>query len=588
MEFMNPARYSLSFALALFFVLMVIGVGIRKQAYRAVAPPIYDPLEYIKKGKEVWSLIARGSLTGILNAPPPSRPPGCVPFCYPFGYRADFRSFLFWSTFSPLILWAFSIYLALGSCERTLGEHVLPVGWGVGLISLPMFYHFELSGANESPFIGQWGLQDCLLASMGALATITTIIGARKRLFFLSMLGWAFAAYSLFIKPAGILIMLSVAWVWLIEMAISRLQSSQRLFKAWLSEVQRYALLTILAGVAIFGFAIISAFSSDYLSADNIYFSRTSLGILRSLYGLTELIPIVTSSIRPVIGWWWAAILGIACIVALVAGMRRAMRKQFSPNLVRALGAFMIILASGYWWIFMAGLQARYYFPFILMVIIWLVPDLLQYLSTLSHKWRILLATPPVLMTFGLVGLLWSDSQMPRLERMFGVNLSAGGFLEEVQLGRHLMDESRKVNRNLQIYSAPSVRAGVVYSVDYLNSISCEEPLLLNFILPLDWTRAPGIRLDEILASNYLFFEENASPASPVKIETFSQEISAYHCWLGTLDEQQGVIRVKTGPLNVLRVQNKEQLRSAFLDFVGQHQWREIFIQNNAEVFSNK
>ena len=35
----------------------------------------------------------------------------------------------------------------------------------------------------------------------------------------------------------------------------------------------------------------------------------------------------------------------------------------------------------------------------------------------------------------------WSDSQMPRLERTFGVNLASGGFLEEVQLGRQLMEE---------------------------------------------------------------------------------------------------------------------------------------------------
>src|SRR6476660_7616544 len=142
---MSFARYSLSFALALVLVLLVIGLGIRRQAYRAIATPIYDPLGYIQKGKEVWSLVARGGFAGVLDAPPASRPPGCVPFCYPFGYQADFRSFLFWSTFSPLILWSLSVYLALGKCERTLREHVLPVAWGAGLVSLPMFYHFELS-----------------------------------------------------------------------------------------------------------------------------------------------------------------------------------------------------------------------------------------------------------------------------------------------------------------------------------------------------------------------------------------------------------------------------------------------------------
>ena len=81
-------------------------------------------------------------------------------------------------------------------------------------------------------------------------------------------------------------------------------------------------LLTLLAGAGIFGVCDSSALSSDYLSADNIQYSRTAQGILRSLYGATELVSIVTSSIRPVIGWWWAAMLGISYVAALVAGIR--------------------------------------------------------------------------------------------------------------------------------------------------------------------------------------------------------------------------------------------------------------------------
>ena len=97
----------------------------------------------------------------------------------------------------------------------------------------------------------------------------------------------------------------------------------------------------------------------------------------------------------------------------------------------------MIILASGYWWVFMAGLQARYYYPFILIVIIWLHPDIVQYLQTCSQSLRICLATPSLLTTCVLVGLLLSKSPPPHLERFLGVNLSSGRFLEEVQLGRH-------------------------------------------------------------------------------------------------------------------------------------------------------
>ncbi|HEY5813478.1 MAG TPA: hypothetical protein VIT23_12600, partial [Terrimicrobiaceae bacterium] len=81
----------------------------------------------------------------------------------------------------------------------------------------------------------------------------------------------------------------------------------------------------------------------------------------------------------------------------------------FTPTLLRPWGALILILASGYWWIFMAGFQARYYYPFILVCIIWLLPGVVQYLWILPQGWRILLATPPLLTTGILLGLLWSS-----------------------------------------------------------------------------------------------------------------------------------------------------------------------------------
>jgi len=585
---MTSTRYSLPLAIALLFVLVLIGLGIRKEAYLAVAPPIYDPLGYIQKGKAVWSLVVQGDFAGVLNAPPASRPPGCVPFCYPFGYQTDFRSFLFWSTFSPIILWALSLFLALGMWKQVPGESILPFAWTLGLISLPMFYHFELSGVNERPFLGQWGLQDCLLASVAALATSMTAIGARKRLFFLTILGWGSAAYCLFIKPAGLLVMVVVAGIWLIEMTISTLQRGLRSLNAWWLEARRYVLATLLAGATVFGFAIFSAFNSEYLSANNIHSARIALGVLRSRYPVAELIPTVFSYVRPVLGWWWFVILGISYIAALAAGIRSLAKKRVAPALLRPFGALMIILASGYWLVFMAGFQARYYFPFILIVIIWLLPDLVQYLRTFSRGWRIFLATPPVLTTCILVGLLWSASPTPRLERFLGVNLASGGFVEEVQLGRQLMKKARAARRSLQIYAVPSNRTGVVFSADCLNSISSGKPPLLSFTFAFDWTRAPGVRLEEILRSDYLFVEADAEPStsSLVKIETFDQEISAYYDWLKSLGEQQGVSWVKKGPLSVVGVRNAQQLRYAFRQFVAQHKWRDVFIQNNAEVFA--
>ena len=464
-------------------------------------------------------------------------------------------------------------------------EYILPFAWSIGLISLPMFYHFELSGVNEEPFVGQWGLQDCLVASMAALATIVTVIGARNRLVLVSILGWTGAAYCLFIKPAGLLVMVAVGGIWLIEVAISAVRAGRGSFHLWWLEARRYVLITLLFGSGIFGFAIMSAFLSEYLSQANLQTARTAQNLLVSLSALTEVIPKIASYVRPVLGWWWFLVFGTSFIIALAAGLRSLVKKRFEPSLLRFSGAMIIILAAAYWWIFMAGIQARYYYPFILIVIIWLLPDVMQYLQRCPLHWRICLAAPAFLTTCILVALLWGAWRAPQLERLLGVNLSSGGFAEEVQLGRQLIDESRLARRSLQVYANSSIRTGVVFSLAYLDSIASGKPLPLNFTFAFDWARAPGVRLEEILRSDYLFFEENNGPTSPAKIDTFDQEISAYHGWLESLNVQNGVIRVKTGPLNVLRVQNGQRLRDAFQQFVAQHQWREVFIQNNAEVF---
>src|SRR2546428_1768528 len=124
-------------ALLLLAVLGYVALGIYNRTSRAVAPPIYDPLGYIQKGYSVWKLVGEGKIGGLLNAEPPLRPPGCVPFSQPFGYAADFRPFLFWSTFSPLAIWVMALWLVLGSKARTIADRWSALALCGGLVSVP-------------------------------------------------------------------------------------------------------------------------------------------------------------------------------------------------------------------------------------------------------------------------------------------------------------------------------------------------------------------------------------------------------------------------------------------------------------------
>ena len=51
---------------------------------------------------------------------------------------------------------------------------------------------------------------------------------------------------------------------------------------------------------------------------------------------------------------------------------------------LRLAGCLGLSIFAIFWWLFMAGTEHRYLFPFILMIIIWLLPDVLERLREAS------------------------------------------------------------------------------------------------------------------------------------------------------------------------------------------------------------
>jgi len=89
---------------------MLIAIGILEKVSLVLAPPIYDPLGYIKKAKNVWASIQNGYFSNLLNIEPISRPPGSSLILYPFGFIDNFKNYLFRSTFIPILLWTAALY----------------------------------------------------------------------------------------------------------------------------------------------------------------------------------------------------------------------------------------------------------------------------------------------------------------------------------------------------------------------------------------------------------------------------------------------------------------------------------------------
>jgi hypothetical protein len=566
------------------FVCLLAG-GIHEKTRRAVAPPIYDPIGYIEKGHSIWQLIVHGPVTNPLNAAPALRPPGCVPFTYPFGYSPDVKRFLFWSTFSPIAVWILALGLGLGRQVNTPADLWSALALGVGLVSLPMFYHFEINMPIDQAWIGQWGLQDCLLAALAALAASLMTAGASTRHLGTTVAAWGVSAYTLLVKPSGLLVMLIVGWIWAVEMLLSARpapgQPPPRGFKS-------YFWITAICGAAIYLLVSAACFFSDYLGTANLATGIKAQAILRLVYSDRTWMHAVWTYVRPTLGWPWA----ITFLLLLTAGLIRAavqlVRRKLAATQGRLMAALMVLLVAGVWWIGFAGVEARYLFPFILIVVAWGLPEVMPLLRRLNPPTRSLIAVLCVVPTVLLIGMLWLRHPPAALQHALGYNLSTGGHGEVVTLAKAMIGESRASGKPIVIYSEADYTGGVIHAVDLLESINGQVPPALAWVRPIDWVRDPGIRFSDLKAVDYILQENTGPqqmPAERSSMATLGQEIAAYKLWLASLDESDGVKRLGNEQLIYLKITDKGKLADSFRKFVRRFVWRREFEHNNPELF---
>jgi hypothetical protein len=572
-------------ALLLLALLGCVALGIENRTSRAIAPPIYDPLGYIHKGHAVWKLVGEGRIGGLLNAEPSLRPPGCVPFTQPFGYAADFRSFLFWSTFSPIAIWLVTLWLLLGPMTRTIADRWNALALCGGLISLPLFYHFEVNKEVDKTWVGQWGLQDNLLATLAALATCLLVQGAARRSAPITVAGWLVAAYTLLVKPAGALIMLLMFGVWAVEILVTpdpkrdRVKGRGRRY---------YPQISVISCATIYVSTLGACLSSDYLSSANLTAGVTAQKIVRSLYDTPSAIWLIFSYMRPVIGWFWLPVLLVLFAGGLVHSAARFLRGSFGGAHLRTAAALLVVIVGGLWWICLAGLEARYFYPFILIPLVWLLPQAFALLPALDSPLRMALGAISLTPTVALALLLWSGNPSVVIQEVMGVNLSSGGYRREVQIAEHLMALAKARKRALVIYAQAGYREGVVHAVDSLAAVSSGDEAMLSWVWPLDWARPPGVRISDLMRAEYILYEKSEGENSRqriAKVETFAQELVAFNGWLATLSLDDGVSQEFDGPLSVLKITDSGRLLKSFRSYVSRRVWRDSFIANNPELF---
>jgi hypothetical protein len=210
--------------------------------------------------------------------------------------------------------------------------------------------------------------------------------------------------------------------------------------------ILKFAVPVYLTSFLVFGVALWLVFGSDYMSREVIARAVKGQQFMLSLNQGRELFAMLALFIVPVFGWWWFCPGVFFLCLIVVESFQSVAKRQWNTIGLRLAAAGIILLSAICWWIFLAGQQHRYLFPFILMIIAWFVPELLQRVREFGPSARGAVIgyclAPAVL----LGGMLWSRQPPVIFQQLMGVNLTAGKYQSEVDQGKWLFAESERLD----------------------------------------------------------------------------------------------------------------------------------------------
>ena len=571
-------RRSIPFAIGALF-LVLAGFGIYKKSGEAIAPPIYDPIAYYHKGAVVWSALSKGNLAGTLNGVKANRPPGSSLLLYPFGFKPSVRSFLFRSVLAPIVLWTLALAIVVAAVARRTSDAVAGGCLAVGLATLPLFYQFEHSDFFNGLYqiSANWGLVDPLQAAVAALAVCLLVVGIEKGSLSLCIAGWLSSALTFFIKPSGSLVMAGTIGVAAIELAIRYIRHPEQL-----RSILKFAAWIFLSCLIVFGLSLWAALGSDYLGEATVSAGIKAAGILRLITEGEDLTAVFMRFIVPVFGWWWFCPMVFCLILFGIEAAKSIVRRQFNPIILRLAGSFAVASLAIFWWLFFAGTQHRYLFPFMLMVVMWLAPSVIEQVCRAGATLKSAIACYSLAPAFLLLALLYSTNPPASLQSAMGVNLTTGQYAFEVQLGRRLLSEAGRLGRPIKIYSIGNMRVGVVEMIDRVKTIETGNYLgEFEIKRPLNWKDVPGLRLQEIVQSDFLIMENvrppSASSAPTTSISNWGEEVEQFkqYIYFNRGIDKNGVELLEDGSVKAFRVVNPEMLAKAL------HAWAEAILWEN-------
>jgi len=544
----------------------------------------------MQKAINFWQAWNKGQPFNPLDIEPTARPPGTILMSYPFGFTLDYRGFHFRSVFLPILSVAFAAYLAAGSTLHRPGS------WKVAstallFTSLPMFYHLDMVETFPEPV--RWGLVDNFQAGIAAIATAAVIRSLNNTSIFWLISGWILAVLTLFIKPSGLMVMalLAVSWFALISLEIKRAREQGNITRS-LSGYLRWGCLS---AIVIYGTAIALCTLSKYISQENLSFAQQALIIMKSVLAVSfgELLLWGHASSGEAIVIWSAGIL--ICLLTTASVSKRESGVGIPTRIKALIFVCFSIWGIGAWYWLVAqsgGNQIRYFYPFMLMGFVMLIP-------VATHAWEksprmvgALILIVSVFPAVNLAALLIQDVPSEKWQKITGVNVAVGKGKDVVAQANDFIQKLRSEQARPKLYSfASGISATVFENVGmYEEMINPDQPTF-TVQRPQDWIAGFAVRENVLLTSEYILIrkmDEKIAHSQMMArhIATFEDESNIFQAWLNGLSKGAGIeILSESNELRLLRIYDRFLFREQLYKFVASHSWRDEFVLANEPVW---
>lgn len=556
-----------SMILALFAALMIwttyAGFGIWSYASQETEPPVFDALSYAQKAHTLWAAIDDGKLFNPFSIEPTIRPFGTVLLTYPFGYSDDFRGFYFRTMFIPMVLVAVAFLCVMSLRKLSTQQIVFIFVMAIAASSAPFYFQFQIKEEIHA-VLGTWGFVD---GFFGAIASLATAIAIRSCASDARILPWAsalLAGFSLYVKPAGIMLMIIVGLVWLIITYPHKSKNAE----------ESYAFRNgLIAFLVVYGLAFLSIYKSAYFAPEHAKYGLRGMELLQSMQPKLPSLTVVLEKFYVSIGPANTVLMIFGLIVSFRTGWRRYW-----------LAATVVLLGGVWLWLVKTNVEhVRYFLPFQLMAMIVLTPPMVSAVKELSLRVLFPITATLMIPTVLIGYLLAADEPSEKLQKLAGVNLTTNLHSDVVAHARTLRDDLIAAKRGASIvyYAGTGPRIRAFEAVLDFDRIVGDSKANTIPALPIDWIREHAYRLDEIMRARYIVFEPVNDP-SPIlaerdPVDSFAREELMIRAWLSQLTEDDGVRLYSASSVRVVEIIDLMALDASAEKLYKKYVWREPF-----------